>query len=175
MGTPTPQFVRWTDNPLLKAVSSDVVIPATVHSDSLTSNNEPIPAGTDVIINVGMIKDWLMGWAGASIYDQSAITADAAELEIDTSGGTSYIDVTLNVANVALTLAAPELEPGFVKQVTLALAQGTGANLVTWPNNVTWPHGRPPVLSYNAGQVDMVTLLYLGNGVWRGFFVAGGF
>lgn len=113
--------------------------------------------------------------AGASIYARAAVSADAATLQIDTSSGASYIDVTLTLATVELTLPAPEIESGHIKQLTLALAQGTGANRVTWPSNLAWPNGRIPVLSYTEGQVDLVTLLYIGNGNWRGFFAAGGF
>lgn len=113
--------------------------------------------------------------AGASIYRRQVLASSDATLTIETSSPASYFEITLNTPSVELQLPAPEVQANQIKQVTLALVQGTGANLVVWPSSIRWAHGRVPVLSYEAGQVDLVTLLYIGNATWRGFFAAGGF
>ena len=48
----------------------------------------------------------------------------------------------------------------------LKIIQGAGVTpkTLTWPGNVLWTAGIPPVLSLTAGSVDIIELIALNNG-----------
>ena len=87
-----------------------------------------------------------------------------------------FFDVTLNE-----TLCVIRLDnflrvngPRIVRKVDVMLTQGTGANRVQWADTIRWAYGRPPLLSFERGYSDMVTLLTLDDGdTWIGFFSGG--
>lgn len=113
--------------------------------------------------------------AAASIYNKVVIVDAGSALQLATGSGASFWQIQLSQPSCALTLQTPAIEATRMKQVTLLLRQGSGANQVAWPANVVWPFGQKPVLSYEAGQFDLVTLLFNGGDQWLGFFAAGGF
>ena len=82
----------------------------------------------------------------------------------------SIVTLTLTVPTCTLTVQAT------CQAFKLALVQGTGANKVTWPSNVRWPNGVPPVLSYTQGRIDLFEFLSPdADGQWFGCFAGGGF
>lgn len=58
-------------------------------------------------------------------------------------------------------------------QLLLHMTQGSGANQVTFVNDVLWPLGRKPVLSWNKNAIDMIQFIAL-DGKWLGRFIGGG-
>lgn len=114
--------------------------------------------------------------AAASIYKFANVEVSGTAYSLPSSNTESWYNITLNNSDAcAFTIPKPSINSTMVKQITLNLIQGTGANKVAWPNNVKWSNGRPPVLSFTPGASDMVTLLYAGSAVgWIGFFSAGG-
>lgn len=93
--------------------------------------------------------------------------------------GWDYTIVVQRPSIIVLTLTVPActlLVDSTCQSFKLALTQGSGANKVTWPSNVRWPHGVPPVLSYTQGHVDLFEFLSPNaDGQWFGFFAGGGF
>ena len=82
----------------------------------------------------------------------------------------SIVMLTLTVPTCTLAVQAT------CQAFRLALVQGTGANKVTWPSNVRWPNGVPPVLSYTQGRIDLFEFLSPdADGQWFGCFASGGF
>lgn len=97
---------------------------------------------------------------------------------IETASWDYAVEVT-SPSIVVLTLTAPACTLDVqapCQSFRLALVQGTGANKVTWPSNVRWPYGVPPVLSYTQGHIDLFEFLSPNaDGQWFGFFLGGGF
>lgn len=82
----------------------------------------------------------------------------------------------LNASTTTLTLKTPAGETDLCRQITLMLQQGTGSNKVKWPASVRWNNGREPVLSYDNGKIDVITLLTKDSGAkWYGFYNGGWF
>ncbi|QQG33638.1 tail fiber protein [Cronobacter phage A24] len=82
----------------------------------------------------------------------------------------------LNASTTTLTINSPANEPNLCRQLTLMIQQGTGANKVKWPASVRWNNGREPVLSYDNGKIDVITLLTKDSGAkWFGFYNGGWF
>ena len=82
----------------------------------------------------------------------------------------SIVTLTLTVPTCTLTVQAT------CQAFKLAIVQGTGANKVTWPSNVRWPNGVPPVLSYTQGCIDLFEFFSPNaDGQWLGCFIGGGF
>lgn len=79
-------------------------------------------------------------------------------------GGFVEVGLTADVDDVVF----PE-EAG--ARLELLLRQDGTGNTVTWPSNVRWPGGTPPVLSTTAGQADWIDLRRLGDH-WVGRLVA---
>ncbi len=115
------------------------------------------------------------GNVSGSIYKQTTAESNGSTLTIDTSTQSSSIKLLLNTPEVTLTLTEPEIGNGEIKQMTLVIEQGTGANKIIWPSNIHWPYNRKPVLSFTVGKKDLVGLTYDGNNNWLGQFVSGGF
>ena len=106
-------------------------------------------------------------------YRSQTMTGGAAlELPIDEA---TIFNVNLNQATCALTFSALAVLPGTAYHTIINLTQGTGGvKQVTWPTNIRWPYGRIPVLSYDEGYTDTVTLITTDSGVtWMGYFTAG--
>lgn len=99
---------------------------------------------------------------------------NAATLDFNTSTDIILVlnDPTTTVTFAALTNVAENTR----FEVMLTFKQGTGANKVTWPENVKWPHGAQPVLSYAANAEDTLSLYTLDGGVtWKGSLLAAGY
>ncbi|QIG06084.1 hypothetical protein [Proteus sp. ZN5] len=58
-------------------------------------------------------------------------------------------------------------------QILLHITQGSGANQVVFIDEVLWPLGRKPLLSWNKNAIDMIQFIAL-NGTWLGRFIGGG-
>ena len=59
-------------------------------------------------------------------------------------------------------------------EVIVILRQGTGANKVSWPNNVDWAYGSEPVLAFQQGKYDRFQLIKLqGQNNWMASTVGG--
>lgn len=109
----------------------------------------------------------------SSIVVTTHTAGSAVTLSVDDY---SFRTLTLNQPTCTLTLEANPayFKESSVRQVTLKLIQGTGANKVVWPTSVRWPYGREAVLSFEEGRFDLVTLTTLNNGLtWIAAFDGG--
>lgn len=87
-----------------------------------------------------------------------------------------FFNVTLNGPSCLIRLDAFLALSGAktARKVDLMLTQGSGANRVQWANTIRWAYGRPPLLSFERGYSDMVSLMTLDNGnTWIGHFSGG--
>ncbi|WNI83829.1 hypothetical protein [Enterobacter ludwigii] len=104
---------------------------------------------------------------------------------VDGADGTATINPN-NVTDVVLVLNDPattltispltEAKENVRVEFYLTVKQGTGANKITWPDNVKWPHNATPVLSYTANAEDTLALYTLDGGTtWKGSLIAAGY
>lgn len=97
---------------------------------------------------------------------QSFGGGDTFTLDVSSYG---VFDITLSQPTAAIALGAFNAEQGMARQLQIVLHQGTGANSVTWPDNVKWTGNRAPTLSLDIGAIDVVQLMTLDNGqTWLG-------
>lgn len=108
-----------------------------------------------------------------SSLDTRYVLTTRSVTEVANSGLTVTIpDVTVStVTNVILTanctFTFPSLHAG--KQLTLVLIQDNiGSRLATFPSEVRWPSGTPPVLTKTAGAVDYFSFLCNDGVHWLG-------
>jgi len=185
---------------------SDVLVykkPSTKSIEAFDLILDAVPPGSITVNTAGDLSLYYAGsfavMATAQIHNMRrtlinlakvpVVAAESGTGELATIGDVTGSIVGLDFAesdNVfTLTLTQPETAVVFqnvvsiytaVAQVTLLIKQGTGANQVTWPDNVKWTNDRAPTLSYIAGYSDIVTLLYNKNtGNWYGFSNGGWF
>ena len=119
--------------------------------------------------------------------DEAKRIADGIETlspseSITPAGDTAILDlakatvfrVTLNTHITQIVFTNASGEEGSSRYATLILRQGTGVNLVSWPENVRWSYGHPPVLSYEKDGEDCITLVNFGTDAhWYGFLTGG--
>lgn len=87
-----------------------------------------------------------------------------------------FFDITLTSPSCLLRLDAfLRISSGrIVRKVDLMVTQGSGANKIVWADSIRWAHGRIPVLSFERGYSDMVTLISLDQAdTWIGYFAGG--
>ncbi|WP_286694968.1 hypothetical protein [Spongiibacter sp. UBA1325] len=96
----------------------------------------------------------------------------AANVAIDIQRD-EVVDITLTQATTTLLLEGDLPLNHSAATLELTLRQGSGANAVVWPNGILWPSGQPPVLAYEAGYSDVVTIVAQGNGRYLGFHNGG--
>ncbi|MCG8709297.1 hypothetical protein JHU04_002542 [Brenneria sp. 4F2] len=110
----------------------------------------------------------------SGVFPHTAMSAaTAATLDVTTYG--CFI-VTLNSASCELSISGASSTENLSQEVIVFLVQGSGANKVTWPQNVKWPNGVAPALSYTQGQQDVVTLVTNDNGsTWLGIYSGAGY
>lgn len=89
-----------------------------------------------------------------------------------------FFNLTLTSPYCTITLETnPEYDNlGIVRQIFIKLKQGTGINRINWPTNIKWTYNREPVLSYDVGFSDIITLTTLDDGqTWLGSYDGGWF
>lgn len=117
------------------------------------------------------ILDSVMAYQLAAVYKFLDVTASGTYTVALELASVFRITMTSSGAFSILLSDAGLTEPNQAKQVTLILKQGVGATTVTWPTNVVWANGNPPILSFTAGKEDVVTLLHITDeDKWYGFF-----
>ena len=123
-------------------------------------------------------------WADEAQRIADGIETLSPSKSITPAGDTAILDlakatvfrVTLNTHITQIVFTNASGEEGSTRHVTLILRQGTGVNLVSWPENVRWSYGHPPVLSYEKDDEDCITLVNFGTDeYWYGFLTGGGF
>ena len=106
-------------------------------------------------------------------YVSESITPAGDTAILDLAKATVF-RVTLNTHITQIVFTNASGEEGSSRYATLILRQGTGVNLVSWPENVRWSYGHPPVLSYEKDGEDCITLMNFGtDGYWYGFLTGG--
>lgn len=91
---------------------------------------------------------------------------EAGPLDLTVASPGAFVEVTLAADITEVVL--PD-DPG--GRVELLIHQDGSGSTVTWPANIWWPSGTPPVLSTVAGQADWIDLRRLGTH-WVGRQVA---
>lgn len=98
------------------------------------------------------------------------------------SGASSYtlepskfnvFNLTLTEPSSAITLSASDVSSANLVEVRIYLKQGTGANTVTWSNNIKWLNNVIPALAFEKDKVDIVQLSSVdGGATWLGSMVS---
>lgn len=109
-------------------------------------------------------------------------SASTSSLVINSISGKS--DVTIipskyNVYNIVLSadtttfiINSAGLAPTNLAEIRIYLKQGTGANIIAWPENVKWLDGIKPVTSFTKDSIDVVQLSSVdGGATWLGSMV----
>lgn len=94
------------------------------------------------------------------------VQAEAGPLDLSGSAPGAFLDVTLSAD--ATDVILPVDAGG---RISLLIRNDGSGSTVTWPSNILWPGGTPPVLSATAGQSDWIDLHRLGTN-WVGRQVA---
>ena len=113
------------------------------------------------------------GFSGNKLVQMGDLADDQCVIDFSDEG--SIFTFRLTQPNTTVSLQGTEKISDIAAQAILMIEQGTGANKIdTWPASIRWANGRPPVLSYQAGDVDVVGLLTCDNGAtWLGFYCSG--
>lgn len=109
----------------------------------------------------------------ASANHRSLILTPATVVSVDTQLAT-FFHLTLDRARTKIVFLGDSQTDHF-RQFTLVLKQGTGSNLVDWPDNVRWSFGNEPALSFTPSCEDVITFMQFGGSpALYGFFNGGG-
>lgn len=112
-------------------------------------------------------------FASGNGYVSESITPAGDTAILDLAKATVF-RVTLNTHITQIVFTNASGEEGSSRYATLILRQGTGVNLVSWPENVRWSYGHSPVLSYEKDVEDCITLVNFGTDAhWYGFLTGG--
>lgn len=123
-----------------------------------------------------ILRDEVIAYALQAIYKFAEQTETAG-------GGVTVVPSNGTVQHFILTQAETTIEftpftdpAGTSRQLTLMFTQGTGANVIKWPNTVKWNNSRTPVFSFVKDKLDVVSLLTKDSGAhWYGFYNGGWF
>lgn len=81
---------------------------------------------------------------------------------------TSLLNSSINVVNIQ---NAPSSPGSAIKFTTIFTGDGTSRS-ITWPNNIKWPGGISPTLTYASGKLDIFNFMSIDNGTtWLGSIV----
>lgn len=116
----------------------------------------------------------LLTGGGVTRNRLSARGTVTSTLALDISSA-EYFSATLSSPTCNISFTNIPVTTNVVQNFTIALRQGSGANLVVWPTSVKWSFGRTPVLSYKQGVVDTFEFITYDNGAtWVGSMVLAG-
>lgn len=91
-------------------------------------------------------------------------------------GTASLFRLDLDRDLTSIVFSGTAAQDGKYQQFTMILKQGTGSNLVEWPENVRWSFGNEPALSFSQDYEDVITFVrHAQSTVWYGFFNGGSF
>lgn len=148
----------------------------------VTQIGEYVNEAKDIRDAVKQQYEQIEKWRGEIMQYQMLAVYKFQDDETSETSYTLYVtDATvqllkLNASTTTLTINSPANEDTYCRQVTLMVQQGTGANKIKWPSTVRWNNGREPVLSYEIGKIDVITLLTKDSGKkWFGFYNGGWF
>lgn len=98
------------------------------------------------------------------------------------SGASSYalepskynvFNINLTEPTTTISLSANDVSSANLIEIRIYLKQGSGANTVTWSNNIKWLNDVTPALSFEKGKTDIVQLSSVDGGAsWLGSMVA---
>lgn len=130
--------------------------------------------GTGSVVGGGVSDPGSVGVSAQAAMLVKALSANT-DLTVPVNDA-EFFDITLNAPSCVIRLDSflRLTSAKIVRKVDLMLTQGSGANKVAWADSIRWAHGRVPVLSFERGYSDMVTLVTLDEGdTWIGFFTGG--
>lgn len=120
---------------------------------------------------VEKVADRAAEYAFGTIFRASALDATAT-VTVDCLTASEFF-ITLHQPECALTIANPLTDDNVVQQISVTLIQGTGSNLITWPENVKFENDWIPRLSYELGKEDVFVLTTRDKGVtWKAMIPA---
>jgi len=97
-----------------------------------------------------------------------AVNISSASYELAAAESTDW-NLGLTLPETTLTIKKDGVLGALRYTLNLTIIQGTGANLIKWPSNVKFPHDAEPVLSYQKGKSDFITLTTIdGGSTWKG-------
>lgn len=110
-----------------------------------------------------------------AVYKYYEDSTNETTYEINAQDATVQL-ITISASTTTITIRTPDDGAEKCRQLTLMIQQGTGANKIKWPTTVRWNNGREPVLSFENGKIDVITLLTKDSGKkWFGFYNGGWF
>lgn len=120
-------------------------------------------------------RSQIMEYTMLAVYKYYADSTTDATYEVDITDATVQM-LTISASSTTITLKSPANETDLCRQLTLIVQQGTGSNKIKWPTTIKWNNGRTPVLSFERGKADVITLLTKDSGAsWFGFYNGGWF
>lgn len=115
------------------------------------------------------LDDLTMGGAGSSY--KTLTPAATVTVQVGTA---SLFRLNLNRDLTNIVFSNTAAQAGKYQQFTMILKQGTGSNLVKWPDSVRWSFGNEPALSFSKDYEDVITFVrHAQSTVWYGFFNGG--
>lgn len=124
---------------------------------------------------ISIWRDEIQQYQMMSVYQYINRNVSGTSVSIGVVSG-SVQRLVLNASTTTVTILPFTDGADKARQLTLLVKQGTGSNKVVWPSTIMWNNGRPPVLSYLTGRVDVITLLTYNSGAsWYGFYNGGWF
>lgn len=110
----------------------------------------------------------------AAASHKSSILSSAETVSVNIRSATLF-HLTLDRDKTRLAFVGDSQFVDQFQQFSLILKQGTGSNLVEWPDNIRWSFGNEPALSFTQGCEDVITFMKQGtNSFFYGFFNGGG-
>ncbi len=156
-----------------------IYVAAALHSGTIASFSSTGPdqvtivTGTEAII-ANRTKIATQDWVTSRESKVIAFNGDT-DLTLDTSTALTF-DITLTQPTIQISFLLATEAAGTQHETILFLHQGAGANKVTFPANVKWSYDSNPVLSFNAGQVDVFSFIKkAGDSNWYGSSIGGSY
>ena len=107
-----------------------------------------------------------------SVYLTESLSDEV--IEIDISQDVSIFEIALDSDGAEISFTGSMIEPDVSNQITLILINTDGAGQVTWDDNIKWSNGFEPILTFQPGGIDVVSILITPNNV-LGFSVGSNF
>lgn len=96
-------------------------------------------------------------------------TIETDTLEIDLSESKTAFTATLSKPTTNFSILNASGSNLKTQSFTVYVTQGTGANKISWPDNIFWSYGRKPVLTFTKDSIDVFQFTSVdGGSTWYG-------
>lgn len=137
----------WTSGNIVEETS--IVIPKPSVSKTIESKIYDLTSAAQLLMDINQRE---------FNYNEISISSSHTFDQLD--GGLNHITLTVPSTTIGFT---PHTSMAYT--ITLILKQGVGANTVQW-DDVKWPNGYAPVLSYDKDVEDIITFIVTPTGTY---------